>query len=374
MSAATNAGSASRGVLTTATAPAWPLVGHQRAVSSLQHAIASGRVAHAYLVVGPPGVGKRSFALALAQTLNCLSATPAGQAVRVAPCGVCPNCQRIAASQHPDVLYVDPASQRAFLDGSKYSRSTVSDRAIIVDTAREIRDQLTSRPYEAKYKLAILGGAETMRDEAANALLKTLEEPRRDVVIVLLAPNEGSVLATIRSRCQLLTLRPLPRSEIEAALGERGVEAAQGRLLAALSEGRPGWAIAAATDPTAALQERADDLAQVIALSRRGAATADRFNYAARLATDYGKGATGRASVYAALDQWQGWWRDLLLIIAGQGQRVTNVDRTADLQAQATKLSPDHALAVLTAIRTARSQLDANVNPRLVLEGLMLGL
>lgn len=372
MSAATNPGSASS--LPANANPPWPLVGHQRAVSSLQHALASGHVAHAYLIVGPPQVGKQTLARAFAQTLNCQSAPPVGQAIRLAPCAACPSCLRIARDQHPDVMYVDPANQRAFLEGSKYSRSTISERAIIVDTSREIRDQLTSRPYEAPYKLAIIAGAETMRDEAANALLKTLEEPPRWAVIVLLAPNEGSVLATIRSRCQLLSLRPVPRAEVAAALVQRKVVAEQADLLAALSEGRAGWAIEAASNPTAALAERDEQLTAIIGLTKAAVSLADRFAYAAKLATDYGKGLLGRASVYAALDLWQGWCRDLLLTNSGQLGLVTNLDRRVALQEQAARLDPARCLALLAAIRTSHSQLDSNVNPRLVLEGLMLAL
>ena len=352
----------------------WPLVGHAREVGFLQQAIRGQRVSHAYLFVGAPGSGKRSLAVAFAQTLNCQSATSDGRP-RLAPCGACPSCHRIARGQHHDVLLLDIERQRELLAGS--GREADADKAarqrvISVASAHELRDHISTRPYDARYKIAILGDADTMQDAAANSLLKTLEEPPRWAVIILLAANEGSVPATIRSRCQLISLRAVPRELIAAALVKQGMASPQAELLAALAEGRPGIAIAAAGDAEAALTERNAALTLLHNVIAPDALIADRFAIAARLATSYGSGPTGRASVSATLELWLMWWRDLLLVKSGHPELITNPDQAAALQTLADRLELSAIYARIIAIQTAVGQLAAAVNPRLVLESLVL--
>ncbi len=352
----------------------WPLVGHAREIGFLQQAIRGHRVSHAYLFVGAPGAGKRSLAIAFAQTLNCQSATADGSP-RLSPCGACPSCYRIARGQHPDVLLLDIDRQRELLAGSGReadAERAARQRVISVATAHELRDHITARPYDARYKIAILGDADTMQDAAANSLLKTLEEPPRWAVIILLAVNEGSVPATIRSRCQLISLRPAPRAAIRAALLQHGVPAEQADLLSAFAEGRPGVALAAVNDAGTALAERNAALALLHTVTAADALIADRFAVAAQLATTYGGGPGGRASANTTLELWLMWWRDLLLVKSGHPELITNLDQTAALQALADRLDPPAIYARITAIQTAIAQLAAGVNPRLVLESLVL--
>ncbi len=355
-------------------APPWPLVGHAREVGFLQQAIRGQRVSHAYLFVGATGAGKRSLAVAFAQTLNCQSATSDGRP-RLAPCGACPSCHRISRGQHHDVLMLDIERQRELLAGS--GREADADKAarqrvISVATAHELRDHIIARPYDARYKIAILGDADTMQDAAANSLLKTLEEPPRWAVIILLAANEGSVPATIRSRCQLISLRAVHREVITAALLQQGVAASQAALLAALSEGRPGVAIAAAGDVEAALAERNAAIDLLHSVIAPDALIADRFAVAARLATSYGSGPGGRASVNATLELWLMWWRDLLLVKSGHPELITNPDQATALHTLAARLDLSAIHARIIAVQTAAGQLAAAVNPRLVLESLVL--
>jgi DNA polymerase-3 subunit delta' len=357
-----------------APAAPWPLIGHAREVGFLQQAIRGYRVSHAYLFVGAEGCGKRSLALAFAQTLNCQSVTADGSP-RLSPCGVCPSCVRIARGQHPDVLALDIERQRELVAGSGREADTeraARQRVISVATAHELRDHIVVRPYDARYKIAILGDADTMLDAAANSLLKTLEEPPRWAVIILLAANEGSVPATIRSRCQLISLRPVPRAAIRAALAQRGIATVQADLLAALAEGRPGIALAAAADRDAALAERNAALALLHTMIAPDALIADRFAVAARLATTYGNGPGGRASVNSTLALWLMWWRDLLLVKSGHAELITISDQAAALTSVAVRLDLPAIYARITALQTASAQLVAAVNPRLVLESLAL--
>ncbi len=340
----------------------------------MQQAIRGGRVAHAYLFVGPPGIGKRSLALALAQTLNCQSASPDG-GPRLFPCGACPACYRITRAQHPDVMQLDIERQREALAGTGReadAEKAARQRVINVASAHELRDHIIARPYEARYKIAILGDAETMLEAASNSLLKTLEEPPRWAVIILLATNEGAVPATIRSRCQLISLHPVPRADIRAALLQQGLATNDADLLAALAEGSPGVAFAAAQDVDAAIAERNAALDLLHSILAADALIADRFAIAAKLATTYGSGPAGRASVSRTLAAWLTWWRDLLLVKSGRAALVTNVDQSDALKPLVARYQVPAIYARIHAIQQAQTQLAASVNPRLVLESLML--
>lgn len=354
--------------------PTWPLIGHAREVGFLQQAIRGNRVAHAYLFVGATGSGKRSLALSFAMTLNCQSATPDGSP-RLTPCGACPSCHRISRGQDPDVMLLDIERQREIVAGSGReadAEKAARQRVINVASAHELRDHIAAHPYDARYKIAILGDADLMNDAAANSLLKTLEEPPRWAVIILLAVNDGSVPATIRSRCQLISLRPVPRDTIRAALTQRSLATAQADLLAALAEGRPGLALAAADDPAAALSERTAAFSLLQTILAPDSLIADRFAIAARLATTYGNGPAGRASVTTTLELWMMWWRDLLLISSGHPELITNLDQLPQLKQLAPRLDPPAIHARIVAIQTALTQLGMGVNPRLVLENLTL--
>ncbi len=334
-------------------------VGNRAAVSFLQASLATGQVAHAYLFTGPPHMGKRTLALALAAALVCERAQampPAGMIAALAepgararggptPCGACRHCRLVAKHTHPDVLLVEAEPGR---------------RGITIEQVRQVEHVAGLRPYEAQRKVLILRNVETMAEPAANALLKTLEEPPGDTVLALTAADSSHVLPTVASRCREVALRPVPAEEIERALRERGAGEPQARLLSRLAGGRPGWAFAAASDP-AWLQARH---AQVAALESVLAQPPVARLPAAALESGEAK---------AHLDTWLGWWRDALLVQQGCADLIANVDRLAALQHAAARAGAGCWRAVRR-IEEARAQLDANANPRLALEALLLNL
>jgi len=224
-------------------------------------------------------------------------------------------------------------------------------------------------PFEGRCKVFIIDGAEFLSHEAANCLLKTLEEPVGKVIFVLLTANERLLPATVISRCQRLELPPLAATEIEAALKSRwGVEPDKARLLARLCHGCLGWALSAASDGDL-LERRAERMDRLLSII--GADGEERFAYATQLAAQFSQ---NRKLVQDILDLWLDYWRDLLLIKAGCDDAITNADMLASLVDQAGGYSLVQIKSVINSIQAAAGQLRQNANPRLVLEVLMLSI
>ena len=215
---------------------------NQEAVKDiLKRAVSSQRLAHAYLFVGPEGVGKDAMAIEFAKLVNCLNASSE-------PCDQCVNCRQIQALTYPGVklVFATPAKisdgewlkivQRKAND--PYQPLTYSSTSsILIDRIRELRKEAGVRTFEGKYRIAIISEAERMTQEAANALLKLLEEPPEGYILILTSARPNQLLPTIISRCQLVKFSPIPESEIIRGLIERGVESTQARVIARLAMG-----------------------------------------------------------------------------------------------------------------------------------------
>lgn len=326
----------------------WQVIGQTRAVSLLQHSLESGMLAHAYLLVGPPHVGKMTLALNLAQALNCEAAER--------PCGECPSCRKIDSAGHADVQVI----------GLAQNGDSAEAKLIGIDQIRQMQHSACLPPFEGKHKVFIIDSAELLSIEAANCLLKTLEEPVGKVTFLLLTVNDSLLPATVVSRCQRLELPPLATAEIASALAARGIESPRAELLARLSHGCLGWAITTATDDSM-LQQRDREVDRLLSVI-----TADfeeRFTYVAPLAAQFNQ---NRGLVYSMLDLWLDYWRDLMLVKIGCRDLITNIDRLARLAEMAQGYRLAQIRAFIESLQAAAEQLRQNANPRLVLEVLML--
>ncbi|NTV64405.1 MAG: DNA polymerase III subunit [Oscillochloris sp.] len=333
----------------------WNIVGHEWAVGQLRHSILTGSDAQAYLLSGPAGIGKASLAMQMAQALNC-EQSPGD------PCQACRTCRRIARGNYPDVRVAGMASQAAALKADEAARQ----KELKIATIREWQRDISLRPYEGRRRVLILHDAERLNEESSNAMLKTLEEPP-DYATLILVANSTDLLPTIVSRCRVLRMRPLPRRQVAEALIARNIIAADAELLAAWSGGRIGWALQAAAQPET-IAARQDQLATLIALDGQGRSAS--FRWAEQRAKEYRSGE--QETVFAWLDLWQGWWRDMLLVAADCHESVVNVDRRDELAAMAARHSLPAIHAFASRIGSAAQQLRENGNPQLVLENMLL--
>jgi len=315
------------------------ILGHERQKNILRRALANGRLAHAYLFEGPEGVGKRLMALALARAAFCQDRSG---------CGNCPACRKVDHNNHPDLHLLEP-------DGA----------AIKIEQVRNIQKELSYRPLEAPLKICLIDGADRMNQAAANSLLKTLEEPRGDALLILLSARPESVLSTIRSRCQRLPFARLPQSMLRGVLIEQlGVDETQGHVLAALSEG--SFKKALGKDRNLYLEDRQDILKRLTALTSRSVLPI--FELAQSLAED-------KERLPEILDIVQAFYRDLLLFRHGRTEDdLVNIDLLEKIRRVGTKENTAVLLRKLEAIAESRRLLDRNVNRQLAMEVLLMEL
>lgn len=342
------------------------LIGHRQIRDALDRAVAEGRVHHAYLFHGPPSVGKSTLAHWLALRLNCREPG--------APCGTCRSCRLILKGAHPDVRSLQPPNDRdlslgLLLEASDEAHRTSksASRIISIGDVRALQHDAALAPNEAPWKVYLLIGAETMNLEAANCLLKTLEEPPAHVVLILTATDTYDLPQTILSRCQAIRLPGVPTAEIEAALRERGLASAiQAPLIARLAGGRPGWALRAVEDADV-LADRDRAMENLLVAARPS--FRERLGLAERLATAYSK---NPQTILDAIALWQLWWWDVYLLQDDCPDLITNIDQREWIGDAARNVAPGRLRAHLNNLGLASQRLLQNVNPRLALEALLV--
>jgi DNA polymerase-3 subunit delta' len=323
---------------------AWDIVGSEWAAQMLARHVACGEQRHAYLLAGPPGVGRRTLALRFTQALNCPQPAAPGE-----PCRTCRTCKQIERMQHPDLFVVERLPEKTEL---------------IIDQVRALQHNLSLSPYEGRFRIGLLLRGQEANLNAANALLKTLEDTPSQAILILTADSPESLLPTIVSRCEVLRLRPLSPETLAGELQRtRGMAPVRARLLAHLASGRYGYALRLEDDPKLMdqRQEWLDNLHSLLSASRRA-----RFKYIERLSQD-------KATLRLALQTWLSYWRDALLVTANATTPLVNVDREAELRALAGRLDLPRVRQQILKNQQALARLEANVNPRLLGEVLTLG-
>jgi len=322
------------------------ILGQDRAVGQLRRAWADGRLPQAYCFTGPVGVGKRTAALALAQAVNCLAAgANAGDPATADACGACIPCRKIAAGIHPDVVEVRPEAKTV----------------ITIDQIREVTARANLRAYEGRTKVWILDPADLMQEPAANALLKTLEEPAGASLFILVTAAPSVLLPTIVSRCQEVRFGPLGEAHLRDILTRHGRSPEQAAAAVALAAGSAECALALDVDRARAtrdrvLQEVWDSLNSLPALLDR----------AERLSKD-------RTSFETALEILTSFTRDLAVAgVCGKAGGYVHADRRSDLLGSVSRHPVEAYLRIFQAQTEAQWALAHHANSRLTAERMLL--
>ncbi|MFC1998210.1 ATP-binding protein [Chloroflexota bacterium] len=322
----------------------WNIFGQPKAVDLLKSSVEQHRLSHAYLFIGPAHIGKGTLALNLAQAVNCTEED--------LPCGVCALCSRIASGANSDVQVIS---------------LTLGAKEIGIDQIREAQHTASLKPYESKWRVFIIDGADRLSVEASNSLLKTLEEPPNNVLLILSAVHKGQILPTILSRCQIVELHPVAAPVIDKALIEKWeVDGEKARHLSRFCNGSIGWALMAYDDESV-VEGRAEIVDRIVELT--SASISDRFAYAAEQATFFGQ---DKEAVFEVLSLWICWWRDVLLVKQGCVDLISNIDRIDMLEKSAGQYDVAQIAGFIKSIDSAIYNLHRNANPRLALEILML--
>jgi len=326
------------------------VIGQRAMLDRLGARASRGDVAHAYGLFGPRSIGKRTIALRLAQTLNCLDPQrpPGG-------CGTCLNCVKIERGIHPDVRLLE--------------RDAANKTKIEIDQVRAMQQDLVLRPLEGRTRVVIIDDAADLSDVAQDALLKTVEEPPKHAVLLLVTQAPEVLFETIRSRVQPLVLRSVATSEIAAALRERGVKDAD--AIAAAAAGHPGMAIRLAGDEGGerttrrAIEKEFFDLVN----SR----LTERFEWAAKLADENDMRKRSDA-IELRLDHWVELLRDAAVTARGLEGAPLRPDRAIETGRIASKHPARDLVDATLLVQRLRRDLFWNANARAMLEILALKL
>ena len=332
----------------------WNLIGHAWAVDLLRRHVANGEARHAYLFSGPPGLGRRTLAMHLAQALNCTNPPAPGEF-----CGQCRDCRQIAAMQHPDMTIVEPT----ILSSENRKELIPSPNGEIrIQQIRDLQKSINLKPYQSKNRSILLLRFNQASVESSNALLKTLEEAPAHAILLLTADTPESLLPTIISRCEILRLRPLRVEEVESMLTAKGVDPERAHLLAHISSGRPGYANRLLED-SSLLETRTERLNDLQALLK--STRVKKFSYADKLSKD-------KDGMRQAITFWLSYWRDVLLKASHASVSITNVDYAAEIESLAARLTLPAVRRTVSDLEQALDRMDRNVNPRLLAEVLLM--
>lgn len=321
------------------------ILGQERVIGFLRQALQSDQMPHALLFIGNEGVGKGSTALALARALNCENRQSDQDA-----CGQCRSCRLFATGSHPDFWRISPEGDAA-------------QPQIKIEQIRELRRQVGYHPLVGNWRVVLFKPAETLNEAAANALLKTLEEPPEGNLFILTAIGERDLLPTIVSRCRRLTFAAIPQSILIQELQKRkGLSPEQASLVAAINYGSLGGALA---EDLVNLLAKRDQVVTELEVLQQGS-----IGDVLKWATDKGKKGTNLDSfiILARL-----WYRDLLALScqATAGQLV-NRDRLPDLVSQQQQLNCTLILERLESLSSMQRQVRANLNIELALNNFSL--
>jgi DNA polymerase III, delta'' subunit len=313
------------------------VLGHEKQIEIFRKTLSQRRIGHAYLFSGIPAVGKKTLAREFAKAFNCQETKALHDS-----CGECLSCRKIERGSHPDVFCIEAEGQ-----------------FIRINAVRQIQEQMKFKPLEAKYRVFIIDNADKMNDQAANALLKTLEEPSPANVLILITSRPYSLPATIISRCRHIRFNPLSSNIIAQFLINRmGMEEQKALLLAGLSGGSIGRALELNNEDVIAYRTGTFELLA----STRNSEPFSLITFASFLAQD-------KKGIKMGLDILSSCFRDALVFKeTRKAQILINQDKSPFIAAMAARLSSEQILQNIELVEKAGETIEQNVNKSLTLE------
>ncbi|MEI7591256.1 MAG: DNA polymerase III subunit delta', partial [Deltaproteobacteria bacterium] len=311
------------------------IYGHEKQKTLFQRAIESGRLSHAYLFYGTKGVGKELFARHVAQTMACISGG-------VSPCETCLACRKVASGNHPDIIYVKAQTQ-----------------FIKIEDIRKIQEQAMIRPFESKRRVFIIDEADRMNKEAANAILKTLEEPSSSNVFFLITANHRTLLPTVLSRCQKIRFDPLQETMVAKYLEMvESCDEQVAQAIAGLSQGSISRAVEMNTEEFLASRNAiCEALHELLTKGALGA-----FLFAKTIGGD-------KEDLKRKMEIIQSLFRDATYYKETQSiEKLINKDKATLIRFLASRLTTKEILEIFRMIVSATVAVAQNANRQILLE------
>ncbi len=316
----------------------------------LQKHILNDCLRHAYLICGPAGVGRRTLALRFVQALNCERSINSAE-----PCLQCRKCKQIEAMVYADLLVVQ-------LDETH--------EKVLVEQIRDLQRNLSLHPYEGHYKVALLRNFDLATESTENSLLKTLEEPPDNVILIITAENPEMLAPTVVSRCEILRLRPVSIDKLAVALEDiLGFSSHEAQLMALIAAGLPGRALRLASS-NESRDNRSEDLHRLFSLL--GSNVRKKIDYSQTIGKRFDQSNGERARLRDMLGIWLSFWRDVMVVGHQTSVPIYNPDFSEQVSHVAQNLDLHSVVDAIQSIEKGISLLDRNVNTRLVLEVLLM--
>ena len=315
--------------------------GHQKILELLTRVVHAKRLAHAYVFSGLEGIGKRLIARALAKKILCSSGGEKS-------CGTCSSCIQVDRASHPDLMMIEPEKG-----------------VITIESIRNLKRELSRKSFSGGYKVCLIDEADKMNLQAENALLKTLEEPTPDTVIILVTGKPYRLLPTVLSRCQHLKFQPLSLFDVSELImaGAAGIERDEALLMASLTGGSPGKAFSLKLGELKGLR---DSWISQTRFDVHDAKDEKEFIGEEKFLSD-------KENVDLKLNLFRLWYRDLVLYkIYGNFDCVLNKDKTEEIALQSSSLSLERLLNALFGAEKYSTTLEYNANPQLTLEAMLM--
>jgi DNA polymerase-3 subunit delta' len=313
------------------------IYGHEKQILILKQALAQNRVGHSYLFSGIDAAGKKTLALEFAKVVNCEKADEINDS-----CGKCPACLKISRNNHPDIFFIEAEGQ-----------------FIRISAIREIQEQMTFKPMEGRRRVFVIDNADKMNDQAANALLKTLEEPSPANILILVTAKPYTLPSTIISRCRHMRFNPLSIDTVAKFLIERiNIEKQKALLLAGLSGGSIGQALELNKDDVIAYRT---EILNLLANTKKS----EPLSLLA-FASFFGQ---DKREIKQGFHILKTCFRDALVYKeTNNEQMLINQDNSSLIASLASRLSGEQILRNITLVEKAAETMEQNVNKSLTLE------